>query len=695
MASISWPSRCPPIHMDLCMAGTDSTWLNPTSTEKCSELSYPTGRPESYRPDSWTGGMICSASNKLNAAHDALRVSGFTSTSLGESSFELYARSLNALPERIKWRSLTEVSPKMVSASRWCVLAAFLISTSANSLKHSLVDVPLGWAELKDAQLSPTRGLTLRFGLAQHDFPQLESLLRNISDPSHPSYGNHLSKEQVHALSKPSNGTLELVEGWLATHNSSSVKWSSSHDSVTATIPISSAESMLSTRFGVFKHLKSGQRAIRTLNYSLPDAMLPHIDFVHPTTAFFNPARHSMNKLSSDEDGTSQSDFTSCVNVTDPPCVRKLYNIGNYTPRGSIKNNRIGVAGFLHVWARPDSFKLYLDDYIPESRRSDYTFDVVNITGPFIAASINAEGNLDTQLAIQVAYPIPMTYYTANSIPPYIPDQNQDSEGPGVNEPYLDFIDYLLGLDVPPTVVTISYGDDEQTVPRDYANAVCQGFAKLGARGVSVLFSSGDQGLGVNDLPTCIANTGNNATTFLPVFPASCPYVTSVGQTQGFFPQLPSSNSGAGFSYYFARPWYQDSAVSAYLDGPANIHETTLQSSMYNHQGRAYPDIVCAGSGAFFEFFDNKWTIGGGTSAAAPTAAGIVALLNDWRLRHGKPTMGFLNPFLYGVGLKGMVDIAEGLVKGCEQPGFNATQGWDPASGLGFFDFQKLQSLVL
>jgi hypothetical protein len=73
-----------------------------------------------------------------------------------------------------------------------------------------------------------------------------------------------------------------------------------------------------------------------------------------------------------------------------------------------------------------------------------------------------------------------MTYYTTNSVPPYIPDQNQDGELPGVNEPYLEwvasfsarsgfeslisFIDYLLGLDHPPTVITTSYGDDEQTV---------------------------------------------------------------------------------------------------------------------------------------------------------------------------------------------------------------------------------------
>ncbi|KAF8214391.1 hypothetical protein K438DRAFT_1750440 [Mycena galopus ATCC 62051] len=95
------------------------------------------------------------------------------------------------------------------------------------------------------------------------------------------------------------------------------------------------------------------------------------------------------------------------------------------------------------------------------------------------------------------------------------------------------------------------------------------------------------------------------------------------------------------------------------------------------------------GGGAFFDYFFNRWDIGGGTSAAVPTAASMVALLNDWRLHNGKPTMGFLNPFLYSVGLEGMVDITDGFVNGCEQPGFNGTKG------LGFFDFEKLQSLVL
>ncbi|KAJ7893410.1 tripeptidyl peptidase A [Mycena olivaceomarginata] len=588
----------------------------------------------------------------------------------------------------------------------WCsVFTAFLAASATSLVKDSLPEAPSGWTELQHAQLSPSRGLNLRFGLAQPGFSRLESLLQNISDPSHPDYGNHLSKEQVHALSKPSSDALELVEGWLVTHNASSVKWSASKDTVTVVLPVFSAEEMLSTRFGVFEHLKSGTRVVRTLSYSLPQDLVPHVAWVHPTTAFLDPLRHGMGKFFSGDEvvasphlekrpvALNQSDFTSCVSIVDPPCVLRMYNIGNYTPAIVDGSNRIGVAGYLDIWARPESLKLYLneDDYIPESIGSNYTMEIVNITGPFTANPTSGEGNLDTVLlnfrpeseltklcaAIQVAYPIPMTYYSTSSVPPYIPDKNQDGELPGVNEPYLDFIDYVLGLDEPPTVITTSYGDDEQT---DYANAVCQGFAELGARGVSVLFSTGDQGLGVDDLPTCIANTGNNATTFLPVFLASCPYVTSVGETEGFFPQTAIFASGAGFSYYFDRPSYQDAAVSAYLNGSANSDETALQSSMYNHQGRAYPDISCIGSG---------------TSAAAPTAAGIVALLNDWRLRHGKPTMGFLNPFLYSAGLAGLVDITDGFVHGCEQPGFNATKGWDPATGLGYFDFEKLQSLVL
>ena len=59
--------------------------------------------------------------------------------------------------------------------------------------------------------------------------------------------------------------------------------------------------------------------------------------------------------------------------------------------------------------------------------------------------------------------------------------------------------------------------------------AVCSGFAKLGVRGSSVLFSSGDYGVGGG---SCSSNDGKNTTEFIPIFPASCacfaPHISEV-----------------------------------------------------------------------------------------------------------------------------------------------------------------------
>jgi tripeptidyl-peptidase-1 len=97
-----------------------------------------------------------------------------------------------------------------------------------------------------------------------------------------------------------------------------------------------------------------------------------------------------------------------------------------------------------------------------------------------------------------------------------------------INDYDLQWLDYVLSQDDIPQTISTSYGDDEQTVPYTYANRVCAGMASLGARGVSLLFSSGDSGVGGGGEvspahQTCKTNDGRNVTTFLPTFPASCP----------------------------------------------------------------------------------------------------------------------------------------------------------------------------
>ena len=67
------------------------------------------------------------------------------------------------------------------------------------------------------------------------------------------------------------------------------------------------------------------------------------------------------------------------------------------------------------------------------------------------------------------------------------------------------------------------------------------------------MFSSGDDGVGGGD---CLSNDGTKTKKFIPNFPASCPFVTTVGGTIRVSPEVAVSFSGGGFSNYFSRPRY-------------------------------------------------------------------------------------------------------------------------------------------
>lgn len=78
-----------------------------------------------------------------------------------------------------------------------------------------------------------------------------------------------------------------------------------------------------------------------------------------------------------------------------------------------------------------------------------------------------------------------------------------------------------------------------------------------------------------------------------------------------------------------------------------------------------------------------------GTSASAPTFSGVIALVNDARVASGKSPLGFLNPFIYA-NPDIFNDVTEGNNPGCGTPGFFANEGWDPITGNGTPNYQKI-----
>lgn len=339
--------------------------------------------------------------------------------------------------------------------------------------------------------------------------------------------------------------------------------------------------------------------------------------------------------------------------------------------------------------------KIFLQNFRPEAAGVADTFPIIKIANAQdqqgaldadqLAAELNSEGDLDGELAIGISWPTEFMSWSTGGSPPFLTDLATPTD---TNEPYLEWMDYVLAQETLPQVISTSYGDDEQSVPYSYAKRVCDGFQQLGARGISVLLSSGDSGVGSDG--NCFSNSNTSQAMFLPAFPASCPWVTNVGGTKGFQPEVAVTRfgSGAGFSNYFAQPAYQASAVDQYID---NIGD--LYAGLYNRTGRGYPDVAAQGDHDVYVWEGNISTVGG-TSASAPTFAAVIALVNDALIAAGKPTLGFLNPWLYGGAFAALTDITNGSSIGCNTPGFPAAVGWDAVTGFGTPVIQVVPTIV-
>jgi kumamolisin len=164
------------------------------------------------------------------------------------------------------------------------------------------------------------------------------------------------------------------------------------------------------------------------------------------------------------------------------------------------------------------------------------------------------------------------------------------------------------------------------------------------------------------------------------IYPADDVYLTSVGGTD-----LETSGPGGAWS-----------SETAWTDGGGGIGpdkfaipfwQTTTASgcSECSNSYRNGPDVSANANFTFYVCADqstctaNYW---GGTSFAAPMWAGYLALVNQQAAADGEPTLGFINPALYDIGLSSSYDTDfHDITSG--NNGFAATTGYDLATGWG------------
>ncbi|KAH8989401.1 subtilisin-like protein [Lactarius hatsudake] len=416
-------------------------------------------------------------------------------------------------------------------------------------------------------------------------------------------------------------------------------------------VPVSQANHILGASYQLYKHVETNDTILRTVSYSLPEVLHGHIQTIVPTTYFGSPLTERMGPqmhLSTAVEAWGKAGSVLSSRDEDgitPSYLRWLYKTLGYVPKATDRN-ALGIAGY--------------DGDVP----SPQDLALVN-GGGYDPGNPALEANLDIQYAEAMAYPTPHIFYsTAGML------------GSLIDDPYIRWLRYVIAqddADIPRTIST-SYGGYEYIMPLEYVVSVCTLFGQLGLRGVSVLFASGDYG-------------------FLPIFPATCrafvgPWVTSVGGTTGHDPEVAASISGGGFSIHFLRQAYQANAVSAFLQNLGDKY-----TGLYDPGGRGFPDISSQAI-KFRMVQRGKFHFASGTSGSAPTVAGIISLLNDYLISKGSNPLGFLNLWLYGTGLPGLNDITSGSNPGCNTDGFSAVAGWDPVTGLGTLDFEKLEEII-
>jgi tripeptidyl-peptidase-1 len=521
---------------------------------------------------------------------------------------------------------------------------------------------------------------------------ELEKTFWDISNPKSESYKKYQTLDEITSALRPAPAgeptTTEYIVDFLTTENEKrfqsallidTPRVTKSLDMVSVKMSATAAEEFFSTELYTFAHANGVHTLIRAgAPYHLPESLSAKVSFVEklvrlpyirqpkaPLPTMKSMLRGAVNTTG--DDAFDSCDTALCSAATTPAVLSARY--GQPTLATFTEGNSMAVAEFQFQGVDDDDLALF------SSTCGVDHVEVDTVEGAGGSLHPGVEALLDVEYIEAVAAPIPLTVINS------------------VSYSLFDWAESLNNDDDAALVQSVSYGNDEcQQTSDEYMYECNTQFMQGGVRGLSLLFASGDQGVW--------GRTGHVPDVFHPDFPAGSPYITAVGGTDFATKSTIGEEStwadgGGGFSNTFAMPSFQADAVSGYFSSGVSLPD----SSLYNSTGRGYPDVAAlagtangycvAASGHFMKV--------GGTSAACPVFAGMIAQINDNLLAAGKAQMGYLNQWIYGVAAPAgaFYDVTTGQNNAGFGEGFTATTGWDPATGYGTPNFPTMLEVAM
>jgi uncharacterized protein (TIGR03437 family) len=265
-------------------------------------------------------------------------------------------------------------------------------------------------------------------------------------------------------------------------------------------------------------------------------------------------------------------------------------------------------------------------------------------------------------------------------------------------------------------VISISFGGCEADSPAAAYRTIAQ---QGNAQGITTLSASGDSGGGGCDSQgeQPVATFGSSA-----AFPAVIPEVTGVGGTMfnegsgTYWKTVTTASASSALSYIPETVWNESSLAEGIGASGGGVSRIFAKPGWQNGLGvpadgaRDVPDLAL--SAAFHDAYLITYNSGtgvipiAGTSAASPSMAGIVALINQYQVKQGYQKaagLANINPQLYRLAQAAPAAFHD-IVSGSNQVpcelgtmdclngtvGYNAGPGYDLATGLGSVDANVL-----
>lgn len=545
-----------------------------------------------------------------------------------------------------------------------------LALAAARDVKFQEVVQVDGWA-LGDRLAAGTRSRVIVV-LKNRNMAELQGEVLAVSLPTSSRYGQHLTSSEIAALTAPAPTDRQLVQQWLA---SAGVQASVSlwGDRFEFEATAQELEALFHTEI---RSISRGPvSTVQAGDLHVPEAVAPVLSGIFGLHGI--PADRRRPVMVPEATAVTPDLLLQLYNVTGAPAVQ----------RGGSKNKR-AVVEFQGQYTSQADLDSFFQQFVHGATPGDEKYVCgVGPCEPVGREHIGTEAMLDLEYIMGPVPGIETEVWMYGGMQ-WCTDLKNWTTG-------------ILDHESPPLVFSISYGvqgnvslDKTQGCSMQLVESIEDDFAKIAARGVSLIFASGDSGSG---------GTLVMKHKLWPVWPGSAAYSTTVGATQfisgaaGPERAVTSYGSGGGFDWRVPQQSWQKDPVEGYL---AKSDAGLPGAADFNRQGRATPELAGLGLGYQVVFAKSTVSIGG-TSASAPMFAGLVSLLNEVRLQAGKSPLGFLNPLIYEMGKagRGFRDVTVGDNRKDKggiptSEGYSCTAGWDAVTGFGTPNFADMLKYV-